>query len=218
LCTTSYATGSSAIAFAATASAFLAGLAMGARQAGTNCKALTRDGAMRRAVGALMRANLLGLMFLPLIAHLGWLDRGLIAVAVLMVYLVARSWGALLPYLAELGIAADGQAGMRTAILGLANCVGAAAGALVTGFVLIDGLGLVATGTVLVAAGLACALALVGALTMPRAEKILRVSLAAALGLLAMVTTPRSTALDRLQWISASEAEPLAPAAEDGGH
>jgi spermidine synthase len=215
--TLSYAAGSSAIAFAATASAFLLGLAMGARQAGANCAALTRDGAMRRAVGTLMKANLLGLLFLPLISHLGWLDRGLIAVAVLMVYVVARSWGALLPYLAELGIAADSQAGMRTAILCFANCVGAAAGAIFTGFVLIGGLGLVATGTALVAAGLACALLLVSALTMPRPEKILRVSLAVALGLLAMVTIPRSNALDRLQWISASEAEPLAPAVEESG-
>jgi spermidine synthase len=214
--TLSYATGSSAIALAATASAFLLGLAMGARQASANCAARTRDGAMRRAVGVLMKGNLLGLLFLPLIAHLGWLDRGIIAAAVLMVYLVARCWGALLPYLAELGIAADGEAGMRTAILGLASCLGAAAGAILTGFVLIDGLGLVATGTVLVAAGLACALALVGALAMPRAEKILRVGLAAAFGLLVVVMTPRSSAnvVERLQWTSASQAEPFAPVAQ----
>jgi hypothetical protein len=94
--------------------------------------------------------------------------------------------------------------------------VGAAAGAVFTGFVLIGGLGLVATGTALVAAGLACALLLVSAIAMPRPEKILRVSLAAALGLLAMITIPRSNALDRLQWVSPSEAEPLAPALEDG--
>jgi len=215
--TMSYAVGSSAIVLAATASVFLLGLAMGARQAGANCAALTRDGAMRRAVGALMRANLLGLLFLPLIAHLGWLDRGLIVVAVLMVYLVARSWGALLPYLAELGIGADAHACLRIAILCFASGVGAGAGAIFTGFVLIGGLGLVATGTALVAAGLACALLLVSAITMPRPEKVLRVSLAAALGLLAVITIPRSNALDHLQWVSASEAEPLAPAVEQSG-
>jgi spermidine synthase len=217
--TLSYATGSSAIAFAATASAFLAGLAMGARQAGANCGVRTRDGAMRRAVGVLMKGNLLGLLFLPLIAHLGWLDRGIVVAALLMVYLVARCWGALLPYLAELGIAANREAGMRTAILSLASGLGGAAGAIFTGYVLIDGLGLVATGTALVAAGLACALALVGSLTLPRVEKILRVSLAAAFGLLAVVMTPRSSAnvLERLQWISPSQAAPLAPRAEHGG-
>jgi hypothetical protein len=215
--TLSYAIGSSTIAFAATASAFLAGLAMGARDASANCTARTRDAAMRRVVSALMKGNLLGLLFLPLIAHLGWLDRGIVVAAVLMVYLVACCWGALLPYLAELGIAADGEAGMRAAILGLASGLGGAAGAIFTGLVLIDGLGLVATGTALVAAGLACALALVGALALPRAEKILRVSLAAAFGLLAVVMTPRSSAnvLERLQWMSASQAAPLAPTAGD---
>jgi hypothetical protein len=141
-----YATGSSAIAFAATWGALLVGLAAGARRAGDNCTTLTRDGAMRRAVGALMKANLLGLLFLPLLDHLAWLDRGIIGLAVLMVYLVARFWGSLLPYLAELGVAADRHAGMRTAILYLANTLGAAAGALFTGFVLMDGLGLAWSG------------------------------------------------------------------------
>jgi spermidine synthase len=218
--TLSYATGSGAIAFAVTASAFLAGLAMGARQAGVNCAARTRDGAMRRAVSVLMKGNLIGLLFLPLISHLGWLDRGIVVAAVLLVYLVARCWGALLPYLAELGIAADDEAGMRAAVLGLAGGLGGAAGAVFTGFVLIDGLGLVATGTALVAAGLACALALVAALALPRPEKIMRIGFAAAFGLLAVVMTPRSSAnvLERLQWISASQAAPLAPTAEHGGH
>jgi spermidine synthase len=211
--TVSYATGSSSTAFAATLGAFLVGLAAGARRAGDNCSALTRDGAMRRAVGALMKANLLGLLFLPLIDHLAWLDRGIIAVAVLMVYLVARQWGTLLPYLAELGIAADGHAGLRTGLLYLANSLGAAAGTLFTGFVLMDRFGLVATGAMLVLAGLLCAVLLIGALAMPRSEKILRASLAGALGLLAVVVIPpRSTSvLERLQWIGASHAEPLVP-------
>ena len=73
----------------------------------------------------------------------------------LMVYLVARFWGALLPYLAELGIAADGHAGMRTALLYLANILGSALGAILTGFVLMDHLGLVGIAVALVVAGLA---------------------------------------------------------------
>ena len=213
----SYATGSSSIAFVATSGAFLVGLAVGARRAGDNCTALTRDGAMRRAVGALMKANLLGLLFLPLLDHLAWLDRGIIGVAILMVYLVARFWGALLPYLAELGVAADRHAGMRTAVLYLANCLGAAAGTIFTGLVLMDRLGLVATGSVLVLAGLACAVLLIGALKLPRAEQILRASLAVALGLLAVVVAPHWSAsvLDRLQAISAPHAEPLGQPAEN---
>jgi spermidine synthase len=48
-------------------------------------------------VGALMKANLFGLLFLPLLDHLAGFGRGVIEVAIVMVYLVARSWGALLP-------------------------------------------------------------------------------------------------------------------------
>jgi spermidine synthase len=209
--TVSYATGSLSTAFAATLSAFLVGLASGSRQAGDNCAALTREGAMRRAVGALMKANLVGLLFLPLLEHLIWLDRGIIGAALLMVYLVARFWGALLPYLAELGVAADGHAGMRTAFLYLANILGSAAGSIFTGFVLMDRLGLVAIGEMLVVAGLACTVLLICALRMPRPERILRASLAVAMGLLALIAVPRWSAnvLEDLQWKGASFALPL---------
>jgi spermidine synthase len=213
----SYAIGSGAIAFAATLGAFLVGLAAGARRAGDNCTALTREGVMRRAVGTLMKANLLGFLFLPLIDHLAWLDRGVIGVAILMVYLVARFWGGLLPSLAELGIAPDHHAGMRTGLLHLANSLGAAAGAIVTGFILMDRLGLVATAAVVVVSGLGCVLLLIGAVRMPRSEKILRASLAVTLALLAVVAIPSwsGNVLERLQWISAPYAEPLMQAVED---
>jgi spermidine synthase len=213
-------TGSPSIALATSLSAFLVGLASGARQAGRNCTALTRDGVMRRAVGALMKANLFGLLFLPLLDHLAGLGRAIIGVAVVMVYLVARSWGALLPYLAELGVAAEREAGMRTGVLYFANSLGAAAGAIVTSFVLIDRLGLLATGAVLVGAGVACTVLFVSAVQMPRSEKILRASFAVALGLIAVVATPRpsTSALERLQRTGFPAAEPLMQAVEDRRH
>jgi spermidine synthase len=215
--TVSYATGSSSTAFAATLSAFLIGIASGSRQASDNCTALTREGAMRRAVGALMKANLVGLLFLPLLGHLAWFERGIVGVAILLVYLVARFWGSLLPYLAELGVAADGQAGMRTAWLYLANILGSAAGSILTGFVLMDHLGLVAIGVVLVVAGLACAILLIGVLAMPRPEKILRLSLTLAIGLFALAAIPRWSAnvLEDLQWKGAPLAMPLVQVLEN---
>ena len=213
------ATSSSAFAFAATLGAFLVGLAFGARRAGENCTALTRDGVLRRALGALMKASLLGLLFLPLLDHLAWLDRAGIAVAVLMVYLVARFWGSLMPYLAELGVAADAQAGWRTAVLLCASSLGAAAGAVFTSSALLDQFGLVATGMAVVAAGLGCVVLLIGALKMPRSEKILRVSLAVVLGLLAVVVIPSWSAnvSERLQAINAPHVEPPEQAAENLG-
>jgi spermidine synthase len=215
--TVSFATGSSAPAFAITLSAFLVGLASGARQAGRDCTSLARDGAMRRAVAALMKANLLGLLFLPLLNHLAWLGYGAIGVTIVLVYLVARFWGALLPYLAESGVAADGEAGMRTALLYLANILGSAAGSIITGFVLMDYLGLVAIGVALVVAGLACTALLIGALEMPRTERILRASLVAALALVAAVAVPRGAAnvLESLQERVAPDAAPLVQAVEN---
>src|SRR5262249_10261357 len=48
--TVSYASGSSATAFAATLSAFLVGLASGSRQAGHNCEVLSREAARQQAL------------------------------------------------------------------------------------------------------------------------------------------------------------------------
>jgi spermidine synthase len=215
--TVSYAAGSSSPAFAMTLSAFLVGLASGSRQAGQDCTSLTRDGAMRRAVAALLKANLLGLLFLALLNHLAWLGYGVIGVAILLVYLVARFWGSLLPYLAESGVAADGEAGMRTALLYLANILGSAAGSIVTGFVLMDYLGLVTIGAALVVAGFICTALLIGALEMPHTEKVLRASLVAVLALMATVAVPRWSAnvLESLQWRGAPDAAPLVQVVEN---
>ena len=200
--TVSYATGSSATAFALTLGAFLIGLASGSRQAGRNCAALPPERAIRRAVTTLMSASVLGLLFLPLLDHLVWLGSGIVAVAFLLVYLVARLWGSLLPYLAEFGVAADDKAGMRTALLYLANILGSAAGSIVTGFVLTNRLSLVAIAAALVVASFVCVVILAGTLPLPRSEKLLHTCLAAGLAVLALAAIPRWSAnvLADLPW------------------
>jgi spermidine synthase len=215
--TVSYASGSSATAFAVTLSAFLVGIASGSRRAGEHCAVLSREEAMRRAVGSLMTANLLGIVFLPVLSQLAWLNRGIVAVAMVMVFLIARRWGALLPYLAELGIAADARAGMRTALLYLANILGSACGAILTGFVLMDYLGLVDLGVVLVLMGLACAVLLVLTLQVPRWQKVLRAASASALGVVALVAIPVFAAqvLENLQWKGSPEAKPFVKVLEN---
>ena len=85
----------------------------------------------------LAAANLIGLVALPLIDQLAWSDRAVIVVAMLLCVLIARACGALLPYLAELAITADAPAGWRSALLCVAYMAGAAAGAWMTGEVLI---------------------------------------------------------------------------------
>jgi spermidine synthase len=215
--TVSYASGSSATAFAATLSAFLVGLASGSREAGQNCAILSRPESMGRALRAVMAANLIGLVFLPVLDHLSWLDRGVIGVAMVMVYLVARLWGSLLPYLAELGVAADGEAGMRTALLYLANIVGAAAGSILTGFVLMDHMSLVGIGVALVAAGLLCAMLLIANVELPRWQRRLRTTLAVVIGMLALFVVPRwsSGVLENLQWKGSPDAKPFVQVVEN---
>jgi spermidine synthase len=215
--TVAFITGSSAPDFALTLAAFLIGLASGARQAGDACATLTPEGAMRRAVAALLTASGLGLLFLPLLDDLAWLGAGVAGVAFVLVYLIARSWGALLPYLAEFGVAADDRAGMRTGLLYLVNILGSAAGSIITGFVLTDRLSLVATGATLVAAGFACAALFAAALPLPRPQKLRRAGLAAALALLAIMAIPRASAnvLEALQWKGETGQAPLVDVVEN---
>jgi spermidine synthase len=215
--TVSYAAGSSATSFALTLGAFLIGLASGARQAGQNCATLTRELAMRRSVDGLLYASALGLLFLPLLDHLAWIGSGVAGVAFLLVYLIARFWGALLPHLAEFGIAADGRAGMRTALLYLCNILGSATGSIVTGFVLMDHLGLITIGVALVVASLACAALLAVMLPMPRAEKFRFTAFAAGLAVMALVVIPRwsATVLEALQWKGNPQAQALVDIVEN---
>jgi spermidine synthase len=176
--TISFASGSSSIAFALTLCGFLAGIAGGAYRAGKACEELLPVGAMRKAVSELMWANLFGALFLPLLTQSAWIGGGVIGVAIAMVYLIARQWGALLPYLSQLGIAADERAGMRAALLYFSNIVGCAVGAVLTGFVLTDYLGLVQISVLLLTVGSVCTLLLVAKLDVAIGERLRRAAFA----------------------------------------
>jgi spermidine synthase len=158
--TVSYATGSSASAFAITLFAFLVGLAAGSRRAARRCRT-SPDGAARGALRDLLVATAAGWLFLPAIGRAAAIvGLGALAVALALVFVVARSWGVLFPTVAHLAVPADGDAGMGTARLYLANILGSAAGSVLTGFVLLDVLTLVGLGQALAVAGLALAAAM----------------------------------------------------------
>jgi predicted membrane-bound spermidine synthase len=208
--TVSYATGSSATAFAITLGTFLVGLASGSGEAGRKCETASRADLIRFAVRALVTANLAGILFLPLLNHLEWLRSGILAVIILMVYLVARFWGSLLPYLAGIAIEPDSRAGMNTALLYVANILGAAAGTIITGFVLMEHFGLVAIGTILAVAGSLCCMFL--AMQLPsEPRRIHRAAMAAGIALAAAIAIPYGSAnvLERLQWKGAPDAQPF---------
>jgi spermidine synthase len=182
--TVSYGCGSSATAFAVTLACFLIGIASGARNAAKACETLRQTDAMRKAADELVFANLIGLLFLPLMANLAWLGGGILGLAALMVYLIARRWGSLLPYLAQFGIRPDDSAGMQTGLLYFSNILGSAAGAILTGFVLSDYLTLLQIAQALAIGGTVCALILIAMLDVARSERLRRA--AGAVGVLAI--------------------------------
>ncbi|WP_429284233.1 hypothetical protein [Paraburkholderia sp. GAS41] len=125
----------------------------------------------KRITVSVIKANLIGLLFLPVLAHLARLGPAIEAIALTMVYLLARYWGALLPSLAHFGVAPDSRAGTRTARLYFLNIVGSATGGIVTGFVLMDHLSLVNIAILLTVAGLTCAALLSASLPLSRKAK-----------------------------------------------
>ena len=131
---------------------------------------------MRRAVAALMWASLIGRLFLPLLAS--WLGSTAASSAWRLCWSICSpvSGARCCRYLAEFGVAADGHAGMRTALLYLANIFGSAAGSILTGFVLIDHLGIVGIGGGAGGGESRCAAALIGVLPSPRTQKMLQAS------------------------------------------
>src|SRR5262249_45404623 len=131
-------------------------------------------------------------------------------------FMLARALGALLPYLAELTITADARGQPRSARLCLAyvlgaNVLGAAAGAWLTGRVLMDALDLVAVGGVLVPAGMLYTLLIVALLDLPRWQKVVRGMTAVAVAILALAVLPRWSA-DVVLRIAPKAAADTAPA------
>lgn len=200
--TASFASGSSAFAFALTLGAFLMGIAAGSHQAGNICAEHSSRDAMRKAVVSLIWANVFAALFLPLITQLASIPLGLIGATLVVVYLIARQWGGLLPYLSELSISADDGAGMRTGLLYLSNIVGCAVGSVLTGFVLTSLLGLHGISMLLLCAGTGCALLMIMKLDVCPREKSQRGAIAVAVLAAALILIPATTTrlLENLQY------------------
>ncbi len=205
----SYATASSPFAFATTLGAFLIGLASGSRVGAEACAGMDGNALIGRMLRALLLGSAFGFLYLPMLSHLAWLDKGILGVGLLGVYLVARQWGLVMPCLAHLGVAADGQAGMRTGLLYLANIIGATSGSVLTGFVLMDHLTLVEVGQCLVVAGLGCALVLGLVMDYPRAARLKRAGAIILAGGLAVATLPAASGrlLEALQFKGGPQAD-----------
>ena len=209
--TIAFATGSSPAAFALMLGVFLLGIAFGSREAGDHCRALNQTDAMRRLVSGLIVAAALGTAFLPVLGYFAWLDSQILALATPIIFVIARAWGSLLPYFAALAIAPDREAGMRTALLYLANILGSASGSVFTGFVLMNYFGIGAIAAMLVVATVVFALMLGDRVAVPHAAKMQRAALAVGIGIVASLVVPLNAheALTKLQWKGAPYARPL---------
>ena len=174
---------------------------------------------MRRAARSAMAVNLIGLVALPLIQQLAWLDGAVIVLVMLLCVLIARACGALLPYLAELAITTDTAPGWRSALLCVAYVAGAAAGACVTGQVLMEQFGFAAIGAGLVIAGVLYTLLLVALLDLPRWQKVVRGITAAAVAILALALLPSWSAnvVEKIQARAADDAKPAIGLQSDRG-
>jgi spermidine synthase len=205
--TVSYASGSSAFAFALTLAAFLIGIAGGAHEAGTICEKHSPRDAMRKAVVSLTWANVVAAGFLPLITQSAAMTVSLVGIALVAIYLIARQWGGLLPYLSELGIAADDRAGMQTALLYFSNIVGCATGSVLTGFVLMAYFGLHGIAILLLCGGTLCVMLLIAKLDVPHREKRRRGWTAMAVLAIAAIFIPSTAGrlLENLQYKQISD-------------
>ena len=171
----SFAWGSLAASFALLLGSYLVGIAGGSLFARRYCE---RGQLPLQALGwFVLCANALGFLVAPLASYA--LSVVPIALTLPLVALAAGLLGAVLPLLAHAAIPPDRRAGARVSYLYLANVVGSTLGSLLTGFLLLDALGLTRTSSVLAAGGLLGGAALLAFAGAPRT----RVGLALCAGL-----------------------------------
>jgi len=162
----SYASQGAADAFALLLAAYLMGIALGSYAA----RALCRDADLPlRAVAWLLAASALAFLVPPAVAwQVTLLDAW--ALTLPFVVLAAGLLGAVFPLVSHATIAPDARSGSRISYVYLANILGAVAGSLGTGFVMLDRWPLGTVAWALACVSLGAAAALVASRTVPRAK------------------------------------------------
>lgn len=150
----SFTTGGSPTVFGALLFAFLLGIAIGAVMVrplfASNTR--TRDSALLSRLGWLLAiANAAGFLVVPLLATLVHLTHWSVALA--LVVPATAAWGAALPVLAHYAVAPDRHSGAGISHIYLANIMGSCAGALLTGLVITDYIGIAGLTAALLALG-----------------------------------------------------------------
>lgn len=154
-----FASENQAAAFALTLGVVLIGIALGARRAERLCREAPDDHQRlwRSVVMTIGLASVVGYVSIGLTAFSA--DWGPVWGAVLMISVgvTFALWGAVLPLCSHLGVPANRQAGLRLGFVYMSNVIGSAFGSLLTGYVLLNWLGIKNASMVLVTLGLVLA-------------------------------------------------------------
>lgn len=137
-----FVSGGTAPAFGVVLGGYLLGIALGSiatRRWCTDRVAWGDRGLLRVPAALLTVASVGGFLLVPIIAWSVTLTTW--AWSLLGVVLLAGTLGAVLPLVSHLGITPDARAGTRMSWLYMANIAGSTVGSLLTGFVLLDSLG-----------------------------------------------------------------------------
>lgn len=146
----SYAWASLAASFGLLLGTYLVGIALGSSIARKYC---VGEGLALRALGwFVVAANATGFLVAPLAARS--LSKFPITTSLILVAVAAGALGAILPLVSHAAIPPDRRAGARLSYLYLANVIGSTGGSLLTGFLLLEVLGLQATSILLATGGL----------------------------------------------------------------
>lgn len=132
----SFASGGHAMAFAGMLGCFLFGIAIGSLVARRFCKGEPDAESLKVLALFILVANIASFLVAPLT---GFLSSSIgYGVSFPLVAIAAGALGATFPLICHYGVAPDSRAGSGLSYLYLANIIGATAGSLVTGFVLMD--------------------------------------------------------------------------------
>lgn len=158
-------------AFGLLLGAYLFGLAIGSRLSARLCKEPGGDASQLRSLAFVAGvANVIAALVVPVFAWSAKFTDFRLGLAVVVIG--AAFLGTILPVVSHFGIEPDDRAGARLSYVYLANIVGSAAGSLITGFVLMDRMSILAIAITLTVLGFVLPVALVAMSGAPRPQAL----------------------------------------------
>ena len=137
----SFASGTNSFVFVMILTSILLGIAGGAR-AVSEASQRGKETKQLNLLRSLTWSSVAGQLALPILAHGDALGRGVTYVLIPIAFVIARAIGAIFPFVVDLAVKSDFKAGYRVGLIYMMNILGCTTGALLTGFVFSQLLGL----------------------------------------------------------------------------